>query len=163
MRAWTIPILGTVALSLAAPPVADARPRFGPAVLLGAMAAPLGMFAGGSRHSARYYRRGTTRDQGNEGNARADRRAPLGALSAASTPVFWPDASADLVDYLIFPRGQDERFWAYGYGAIVAAALAGSLADEARVPRGRRLATGDETVLPREPDASIGRCDRNAM
>jgi hypothetical protein len=163
MRAWTIPILGAVALSLAAPPIADARPRFGPAVLLGAMAAPLGMFAGGSRHSVRYYRRGTARDQGNEGNARADRRAPPGALSAASAPVFWPDAAADLVDYLIFPRGKDERFWAYDYGTIVGAAFAGSLADEARVLRGRRLATGDETVLLREPDASIGRCDRNAM
>src|SRR5262245_61639333 len=76
MRAWTIPILGAVALSLAAPPIADARARFGPAVLLGAIAAPLGMFAGGSRHSVRYYRRGTARpsnDQGDEGYARADR------------------------------------------------------------------------------------------
>jgi hypothetical protein len=166
MRAWTIPILGAVALSLAAPPIADARPRFGPAVLLGAMAAPLGMFTGGSRHSVRYYRRGTARpsnDQGDEGNARADRRAAPGALSTASAPVFWPDASADLVDYLLFPRGKDDRFWAYDYGTIVGAAFAGSLADEARVVRGRRLATGDETVLPREWDASIGRCDRNAM
>jgi hypothetical protein len=77
--------------------------------------------------------------------------------------VFWPDASADLADYLIFPRGKDDRFWAYDYGTIVGAAFAGSLADEARVRRGRRLATGDETVLPREPDASNGRCDRNAM
>jgi hypothetical protein len=166
MRAWTIPILGAVALSLAAPPIADARPRFGPAVLLGAMAAPLGMFGGGSRYSARHYRRGTTRpsnDQGDEGNARADRRTAPGALRTASAPVFWPNASADLVDYLIFPRGKDDRFWAYDYGTIVGAAFAGSLADEVRVLRGRRLATGNETVLPREPDASIGRCDRNAM
>jgi hypothetical protein len=130
------------------------------------MAAPLGMFAGGSRHSVRYYRRGAARpsnDQSDEGNARADRRAAPGALSIASAPVFWPDASADLVDYLLFPRGKDDRFWAYDYGTIVGAAFAGSLADEARVVRGRRLATGDETVLPRESDASIGRCDRNAM
>jgi len=166
MRAWTIPILGAVALSLAAPPIADARARFGPAVLLGAIAAPLGMFAGGSRHSVRYYRRGTARpsnDQGDEGYARADRRAAPGALSTASAPVFWPDASADLVDYLLFPRGKDDRFWAYDYGTIVGATFAGSLAGEARVVRGRRLATGDVTVLPRESDASIGRCDRNAV
>ena len=164
MRAWTIPILGAVAFSLAAPPIADARPRFGPAMLLGAMAAPLGMFAGGSRHSVRYYRRGTTRpsnDQGDEGNARADRRAAPGALSTASAPVFWPDASTDLVDYLIFPRGKGDRFWAYDYGTIVAVAFAGSLADEARVLRGRRVADGGATVLQSEPDA--GRCDRNAM
>jgi LTXXQ motif family protein len=166
MRAWTIPILGAVALSLAAPPIADARPRFGPAVLLGAMAAPLGMFAGGSRHSVRHYRRGTARpsnDQGDEGNARADRRPAPGALSTASAPVFWPDASADLVDYLIFPRGKDDRFWGYDYGTIVGAAFAGSLTDETRVVRGRRLADGGATVLQSEPDASIGRCDRNAM
>src|SRR5262245_65624019 len=102
-RAWTIPILGAVALSLAAPSIADARPRFGPAVLLGAMAAPLGMFAGGSRHSVRYYRRGTTRDQGNEGNARADRRAPPGALRPAGAPGFRAHAPAHPVAYPIFP------------------------------------------------------------
>src|SRR5262245_4268097 len=165
MRAWTIPILGSVALSLAAPPMANAHLRLDPAMLLGSMAAPLGMFAG-SRHSVRYYRRGTTRslnDQGDESSARTDRRAAPGALSASSAPVFWPDASADLVDYLIFPRGKDDHFWAYDYGTIVGAAFAGSLADEARVRRGRPLATGDNTVLPREPDASAGRCDRNAM
>jgi hypothetical protein len=162
MRAWTIPILGAVILSLAAPPMADAHPRLHPAMLLDSMAAPLGMFAG-SRHSVRYYRRGTTRssnDQGDESNARTHRRAPSGALSAASAPVFWPDASADLVDYLIFPRGKGDRFWAYDYGTIVGAAFAGSLV---RVRRGRRLATGDETALPREPDASVGHCDRNAV
>jgi hypothetical protein len=165
MRAWTIPILGVVALSLAAPPIADARPRFGPAVLLGAVAAPLGMFGGGSRYSARHHRRSAARanDQRGDSDLRVERRPAAGAFGAAAAPVFWPDASADLADYLLFPKGRDERFWAYGYGAIVGAAFAGSLADEARVLRGRRLAAGDETVLPREPDASIGRCDRNAM
>src|SRR5262245_37133584 len=150
MRAWTIPILGSVALSLAAPPMADAHPRLDPAMLPGSMAAPLGIFAG-SRHSVRYYRRGTTRpsnDQGDKSSARTDRRAAPGALSAASAPVFWPDASADLVDYLIFPRAKDDRFWAYDYSTIVGAAFAGPLADEARIRRGRRLATGDETALP---------------
>jgi LTXXQ motif family protein len=164
MRAWTIPILGVVALSLAAPPIADARPRFGPAVLLGAVAAPLGMFGGGSRYSARHHRRSAARanDQRGDSDLRAERRPAAGAFGAAATPVFWPDASADLVDYLLFPRGRDERFWAYGYGAIVGAAFAGSLVDEARVLRGRRLATGDETVLPREPDLSTTLCDRSA-
>jgi LTXXQ motif family protein len=152
-------------LSLAAPP-ADARPRFGPAGLLGAMAAPLGMFAGGSRHSVRHYRRGTARpsnDQGDQANSRADRSAASGAISVGSGPVFWPGASADLVDYLIFPKGKDDRFWAYDYGTIVGAAFAGSLADEARVPRNRRLADGGPTTLQGEADSSIIRCDRNAM
>jgi LTXXQ motif family protein len=164
MRAWTIPILGAVALSLAAPPIADARPRFGPAVLLGAIAAPLGMFGGGSRYSARHHRRSAARanDQRGDGDTRLERRPAASAFGAAAAPVFWPDASADLVDYLLFPSGRDERFWAYGYGAIVGAAFAGSLADEARVPRGRRLATGDETLLPGEPDLSASLCDRSA-
>jgi len=67
MRVWSIPILGSVALSLAAPSMADAHPRLDPAMLLGSMAAPLGMFAG-SRHSVRYYRRGRLSDlpQGQE-------------------------------------------------------------------------------------------------
>jgi LTXXQ motif family protein len=164
MRAWTIPILGAVALSLAAPPIADARPRFGPAVLLGAVAAPLGMFGGGSRYLARHHRRSAARanDQRGDSDSRAERRPAAGAFGAAPAPVFWPDASADLVDYLLFPRGRDERFWAYGYGAIVGAAFAGSLADEARVLRGRRLATGDETLLPRDPELSASLCDRSA-
>ena len=42
---------------------------------------------------------------------------PAAALTAPV--VFWPDASADLVEYLLFPKGTDDRFWAYGYGAIV--------------------------------------------
>jgi hypothetical protein len=164
MRAWTIPILGAVAFSLAAPPIADARPRFGPAVLLGAVAAPLGMLTGGSRYSARHHRRSAARanDQRGDSDTRAERRPAASAFAAAAAPVFWPDASADLVDYLLFPSGSDERFWAYGYGAIMGGAFAGSLADEARVPRGRRLATGDETVLPREPDLSASLCDRSA-
>src|SRR5262245_50661440 len=164
MRAWTISILGAVALSLAAPPTAGALPRFGPAVLLGAVAAPLGMFGGGSRYSARHHRRSAARanDQRGDSDTRAERRPAPSAFGAAAAPVFWPDASADLVDYLLFPRGSDERFWTYGYGAIVGAAFVGSLADEARAPRGRRLATGDETVLPREPDLSASLCDRSA-
>jgi hypothetical protein len=42
MRAWAIPILGAVALSLGVPSATSARPRFGPAALLGAVSAPLG-------------------------------------------------------------------------------------------------------------------------
>ena len=38
MRPWTIPILGVVALSLAIPSGAEARLRFGPGVVLGALA-----------------------------------------------------------------------------------------------------------------------------
>ncbi|MGB9001460.1 MAG: hypothetical protein WCC43_20475, partial [Pseudolabrys sp.] len=34
-----------------------------------------------------------------------------------AAPVFWPHASANLIEYIFFPKGRDDRFWAYGYGA----------------------------------------------
>jgi hypothetical protein len=73
--------------------------------------------------------------------------------------VFWPDASADLIDYLFFPKGND-RFWAYGYGTIVGAAFAASGPGNTRIPRGRRLADGDAgAALPKPPDSSVTLCD----
>src|SRR6516165_12732985 len=54
MRPWTIPILGAVALSLALPSNADARLRFGPAAVLGVLAA--GAMFGSFRHSSRHHR-----------------------------------------------------------------------------------------------------------
>src|SRR5260221_14495443 len=53
MRPWTLPILGAVALSLAAPSTADARLRFGPGAVLGAVA---GVMFGGVRHAGRHHR-----------------------------------------------------------------------------------------------------------
>src|SRR5215472_11006563 len=50
--------------------------------------------------------------------------------------IFWPDAAADLVAYVLFPKGND-RFWAHGYDSIVAAAFATSDAADQRVKRGR--------------------------
>jgi hypothetical protein len=37
---------------------------------------------------------------------------------------FWPSAADDLLDYAFFPRGRDDRFWAYGYAAILQNAFA---------------------------------------
>src|SRR5262249_30328875 len=36
--------------------------------------------------------------------------------------IFWPDAAADLADYVLFANGK-ERFWTYGYDSIVGAAF----------------------------------------
>src|SRR5215831_6637863 len=58
MHPWTIPILGVVALSLAVPSGAEARLRFGPGVVLGAVA---GVMFGGFRHSFRHHRRHAVR------------------------------------------------------------------------------------------------------
>lgn len=55
------------------------------------------------------------------GNARP--KSGLAAMPDAAL-AFWPDASADLIEYLFFPKGRDQRFWLYSYGAIMSAALA---------------------------------------
>src|SRR5262245_51075543 len=182
MRPRTIPILAAVALSLAVPSHADARPRFGPALLLGVVAGSFGAMFGGFRHSARHHRRSATHAAVGPRSARAARMerraaasarrpavsAPAPAVSAgppgASAPpeqtaavspeqraaaaaeqmappertaaIFWPDAAADLVGYVLFPKGND-RFWAHGYDSIVGAAFAASDADDRRVKHSR--------------------------
>src|SRR5436190_18622331 len=128
MRPWTIPILGAVAFSLAAPATADARPRFGPGMILGAFAAPLAMLSGGRSGAAQ--RQSTQRHQHvaendstdgrrSERTARIERQAAATSNSVANRSVFWPRASNDLLDYAFFPKGKDEAFWAIGYGAIL--------------------------------------------
>src|SRR5262245_12768966 len=59
-----------------------------------------------------------------------------GAPPERAPAMFWPDAAADLVAYVLFPKGND-RFWAHGYDSIVAAAFAASDADERRAKRAR--------------------------
>src|SRR6266540_447890 len=171
MRPRTIPILAAVTLSLAVPSNADARPRFGPAALLGVVAGSFGAMFGGYRHSARHHRRSATYASAGHRRARVARieRRPAAGAPAASTAaaspeqtapvpsdqtaavppeqtapmpperapaIFWPDAAADLVAYVLFPKGND-RFWAHGYDSIVEAAFAASDADERRVKRSR--------------------------
>jgi hypothetical protein len=156
MRLWTIFILGAIVFSLALPSSADARLRFGPGVVLGAVVGlSVGAMFGGLRHSSRHHRRSATRPsvgRRSAGVARIERRSAVSApRPAASAPpermvspertaaIFWPDAAADLVEYMFFPKGND-RFWAHGYDAVVVAAFAASDADDQRGPRGRPAA-----------------------
>jgi hypothetical protein len=179
MRVWTIPILGAVAFSLAVPATADARPRFGPAAVLGVFTGMLGGF----RPSFGHHRRSVARpsnDQRGDDTPRAERRPAAsanldrsGPVMDRSGPLFWPSASADLVEYVFFPKGKDDRFWAYGIGAIVGGAFAPSDADDARVLQARAsvrkedllrkehlVSTDGGTALPaKEPESSAGFCD----
>jgi len=82
MRPSTIPILAAVAFSLAVPSNADARPRFGPAVLLGVVAGSFGAMFGGFRHSSRHHRRSATHPSVGQRSARAARMERRAALSA---------------------------------------------------------------------------------
>jgi len=189
MRPSTIPILAAVAFSLAVPSNADARPRFGPAALLGAVAGSFGALFGGFRHSSRHHRRSATHASvglRSTRTARMERRAALSAhrpsahaLAAPTTApppertapvapeqaaalppdqtaalpperatplppertaaIFWPDAARDLVEYVLLPTSND-RFWAYGYDAILQGAFAPSDVDDRRGARNRPAA-----------------------
>ena len=72
----------------------------------------------------------------------AERTAPVSPEQTApispeqTAAIFWPDAAADLVDYVFFPKGND-RFWAHGYDSIVYAAFAASDLDDQRTKRSR--------------------------
>jgi hypothetical protein len=67
----------------------------------------------------------------------AERTAPVSPEQTApvsperTAAIFWPDAAADLVEYVFFPKGND-RFWAHGYDSIVYAAFAASDLDDQR-------------------------------
>src|SRR5215831_1150230 len=182
MRPWTIPILGVVALSLAIPSGAEARLRFGPGVVLGAVA---GAMFGGFRHSFRHHHR----RHAVYSSARPRRIARWERHQVASTPrpgasapppatnpppqpsaspeptaaIFWPDAAADLADYVLFANGK-ERFWAYGYGSIVDAAFTVPDSGEQRGMHGRPGAgrLSDASPQAKTPLASANLCGANS-
>src|SRR5262249_18337407 len=167
-RPWTLAILGAVALSLAVPPAAEARLRFGPGAVLGAVAGMYGGFrlAGGHRHHRSTPTHASrTPPPASRSAPASDRRPPAGPAAGTPPPpvsapqsataaptehsaprestapqqttaIFWPDAAADLVDYLLFANGNN-RFWPYGYDTIVVAAFAASDAEKQQPPRSR--------------------------
>jgi LTXXQ motif family protein len=186
MRLWTLPIVGAVALSLALPSTADARLRFGPGALLGAVA---GAMFGGFRHSGRHHRHSATHaSMSHRGTARWARHpAPAAAQRPASAPqaatntpksrpnapaepprasaaaLFWPEAATDLADYVLFADGND-RFWTYGYDTIIGTAFAGPQGEDQRSVRGRPAAgrTTDGAKAPIGPAELCGATSANA-
>src|SRR5258708_25414965 len=181
MRPWTIPILGVVALSLAVPSGAEARLRFGPGVVLGAVAGA--MF--GFRHSFRHHHQ----RHAVHASVRPRRVAPWERPPVASTPrpevsapppptnppsqpsasteqtaaIFWPDAAADLTDYVLFANGK-ERFWTYGYDSIVDAAFTAADSGDPRGMHGRPGAgrLSDASSQAKTPLASADPCRANS-
>ena len=179
MRPWTLPIVGAVALSLAVPSTADAGLRFGPGALLGAVA---GAMFGGFRHTGRHHRHAMHASTSHRGAGRSARhpaptiaqrpasasqaatdarRSPPNALAerprASAAALFWPEAGADLADYVLFANGND-RFWTYGYDTMVATAFAGPEGADQRGVRGRPAAgrTSDGTKAPFGPAELCG-------
>jgi len=85
-----------------------------------------------------------------------ERMAPTPGEQTAA--IFWPDAARDLVEYVLLPRGND-RFWAYGYDAIVQAAFAPSNVDDRGArsrPDGNQVS--DAASPPTAPFSSSDRC-----
>jgi len=180
MRPWTLPIVGAVALSLAIPSAAQARLRFGPGAVLGAFAGA--MFGGfhyagrhhhrravmhasaGPRNGAHFQRRAAARRSvavapqppANPPQAPQDTSAQRAPERTAVT--FWPDAAADLADYVLLPSG-NSRFWTHGYDSIVEAAFAGSDAADQGGARARAAAPRlSDAGAPNTPVASADLC-----
>src|SRR5262245_24612093 len=182
MRLWTIPILGVVALSVAVPSSAEARLRFGPGVVLGAVA---GTMFGGFRHSSRHHHR----RHAVHASARPRRVARWERRLAASTPrpevstppsptnppsqpsaspeqtaaIFWPDATADLAAYVLFANGKG-RFWTYGYDSIVNATFTAADSGDLPTMNGRPDAgrLRDASSQAKTPLASADLCGVNS-
>jgi len=180
MRPWTLPIVGAVALSLAIPSAAQARLRFGPGAVLGAFAgAMFGGFHYAGRHhhrravmhasavprnGAHFQRRAAARRSvavapqppANPPQAPQDTSAQRASERTAVT--FWPDAAADLADYVLLPSG-NSRFWTHGYDSIVEAAFAGSDAADQGGARARAAAPRlSDAGAPNTPVASADLC-----
>jgi LTXXQ motif family protein len=180
MRPWTLPIVGAVALSLAIPSAAQARLRFGPGAVLGAFAGA--MFGGfhyagrhhhrravmhasaGPRNGAHFQRRAAARRSvavapqppANPPQAPQDTSAQRAPERTAAT--FWPDAAADLADYVLLPSG-NSRFWTHGCDSIVEAAFAGSDAADQGGARARAAAPRlSDAGAPNTPVASADLC-----
>ena len=86
-----------------------------------------------------------------------EQTAPV--FPARTAAIFWPDAAADLVEYVFFPKGND-RFWAHGYDSIVYAAFAASDLDDQRTKRSRPAANqvSDAASPAKAPLSSADLC-----
>src|SRR5262249_33952324 len=77
--------------------------------------------------------------------------------------IFWPDAAANLADYVLFGNGKG-RFWTYGYDSIVDAALTVPDSGGQRGMHGRPSAgrLSDASSQAKTPLASANPCGQNS-
>src|SRR5262245_39321824 len=138
---------------------------------------------GGFRHSFRHRRHAVHASARPRRVARWERRpvasTPRPEVSAPPPPtntppqpsaapeqtaaIFWPDAAADLADYVLFANGK-ERFWTYGYDSIMDAAFT---AADSGDPRGMHGQPGAGRVSgassqAKTPLASADLCRANS-
>jgi hypothetical protein len=85
------------------------------------------------------------------------------AYPEQTAAIFWPDAAADLANYLLFADGK-ERFWTYGYDSIVHAAFTAADSEDPRGMHGRPGAgrLSGVSSQAKTPFASSGLCRANS-
>src|SRR5712692_9830480 len=137
MRRWTV--LAAVALSLAVAGAADARPRFGPGMILRALPGPFAaMFGGGRSRHVRRVRTERPSPQARVIPVRDEQTVAQGAGQGTRQdarvgwigPVFWPSAFDDMFAYASLLDGAGAQFWSYGYGDVLAGMFGGSAAGQ---------------------------------
>jgi len=86
--------------------------------VIGAIAAgSVAAIAGATYARARYHRdRGPSISRRAATDSQADKR---GVAAGWAGPLFWPNASGDLFDYVFGNPDGADRFWSYGYDEIL--------------------------------------------
>ena len=159
MRWWTI--LAAAALALTVAGAADARPRFGPGMILRALPGPFAAMFGGAR--SRHVRRVRTERRSPPARvvlARDEQTVAQGAGRGVvqdarlgwTGPVFWPTAFDDMFGYASRLDGAGARFWSYGYGDVLAGMFAESAAGQ---PAPEASAAANPAAPPRRRAAPI--------
>jgi hypothetical protein len=137
MRPPRLLVISAVLISVLAANDAQARPRL-PGIF-GAMLGAVGGVVGLHHHRHAYARAHSRERQANAPAQTPSETEPqTGTTTAApmgtNGPVFWPQLADDVLDYILWPSGKDDRLWAYGYDDIVG----GALRPDNRAPAPRR-------------------------
>src|SRR6516225_6752391 len=122
MRTPRLVAFTAVMLSVLIANDAQARPR-----LLGVFGAMVGMI--GLRHHHAYahhrapYFAAAPPQTATDSVPPAQPNIANGGPMGPGVPPFWPQRGDDVFDYVLWPSGKDDHFWAYGYDDIVDGAL----------------------------------------
>ena len=96
----------------------------------------------GYRHyPARHYATRTPDERPGENPA-------AGNEVSATGPLFWPQLGDDLFDYVLWPSGSDDHFWAHGYNDIVMGALRPESRATMRAAVAPAQTTGSAATVP---------------
>jgi hypothetical protein len=150
MRPSRLVLIGVIALS--ALPAGSAMAQFPLPGIFGRVLGHVLPHPHWHRHySARHYAPRTP-DQ-RENPTASSRENRTNSNNEANTPngVFWPQLGDDVTDYVFWPSGSDDHFWAHGYNDIVMGALRPERREtrvSARATAASAQTTGSVTAAP---------------